>query len=154
MSTPEAASPSGEKTGVWSEEEKIELFYRIFLHFKDGKAINWKQINMPGRNSKSMTNVWTKINKPITELEKRLAACPDAGTQSVTPKKASPAKRKAKDMDGDAAEEDDTASTPSKKPGKRKPRTPKKVKAEVSDKGSISVKNEPDGDGYPSDCKF
>lgn len=30
------------------------------------------------------------------------------------------AKRKAKDMDGDTAEEDDTVSTPSKKPGKRK----------------------------------
>ncbi|PON29509.1 hypothetical protein TGAM01_v201758 [Trichoderma gamsii] len=50
-----------EKSGViWTEAAKLR---------EDGRTIKWDKINFPGRNVKSMQNIWTRINKQIADLD-------------------------------------------------------------------------------------
>ena len=70
-----------------TDQAQTELFNRVFLYFKDGKSINWKKIDMPGRNLKSVTNMWTRLNKPILELEARIGTPGSPSTPDQTPTK-------------------------------------------------------------------
>lgn len=49
---------------------QYQFLLRVVAQLKeDGKSINWSRINMPGRTTKSLQNMWTKINKSVSELE-------------------------------------------------------------------------------------
>ncbi|KAM3556953.1 hypothetical protein MY1884_004796 [Beauveria asiatica] len=89
-----------------------ELLLRIIHQLKQGKSINWSGIKMKDRNTKSLTNQWTKIGKDMAALEDLEG---DAVSAAPTPKKGGAAKRKmtAKNEDGDEALE-----TPVKKRGR------------------------------------
>ncbi|PNP45878.1 hypothetical protein TGAMA5MH_02618 [Trichoderma gamsii] len=60
-----------EKSGViWTEAAKYQLLLRIIAQLReDGRTIKWDKINFPGRNVKSMQNIWTRINKQIADLD-------------------------------------------------------------------------------------
>ncbi|KAJ3497568.1 hypothetical protein NLG97_g1808 [Lecanicillium saksenae] len=119
------------KASVWTEEAKYELLLRIIHQLKQGKSINWGAIRMKDRNTKSLTNVWTKMNKDMAELEDLDDTSSSAAN---TPKKGSAAKRKA----AVKKEEDDEApETPVKKRGRR---------AAVKKEKSTPVKKEEDED--------
>ncbi|KAL7926671.1 hypothetical protein ACQKWADRAFT_309484 [Trichoderma austrokoningii] len=45
--------------GAWTDAEKLK---------EGGRPIKWEKINLPGRNVKSLQNMWTKINKQIRDL--------------------------------------------------------------------------------------
>ncbi|KAJ2972471.1 hypothetical protein NQ176_g7138 [Zarea fungicola] len=93
------------KASIWTEEAKYELLLRIIHHLKQNKTINWSRIKMKDRTTKSMTNVWTKINKDIAELDDL-----DDGTGSAitTPKKGNATKRKPTAQGDDGHEEPET----------------------------------------------
>ncbi len=79
------------KASVWTEEAKVcpsglrnscsdsslrnpsvlqyELLLRIVHHLKKDRSINWASIKMENRNTKSLTNQWTRIGKDIAALE-------------------------------------------------------------------------------------
>lgn len=81
------------KAGAWTEEAKVSIWLhsvfnrclsprlrllqqcQFLLHIiaqlkgDNNKAICWGKINMPGRTTKSLQNMWTKINKTIAEME-------------------------------------------------------------------------------------
>ncbi|OAQ97960.1 hypothetical protein LLEC1_00523 [Akanthomyces lecanii] len=92
------------KASVWTEEAKYELLLRIIHQLKKERSINWAAIKMKNRNTKSLTNQWTRIGKDIAALEDLDV---DADGANPTPKKGSAAKRKAapKNEDGDQAPE-------------------------------------------------
>ncbi|KAM0670195.1 hypothetical protein ACQRIU_000590 [Beauveria bassiana] len=79
-----------------------EFLLRIIFQLKQGKTINWSGIKMKDRNTKSLTNQWTKIGKDMAALEDLEG---DAGSAAPTPKKGGAAKRKmaVKNEDGDEA---------------------------------------------------
>ncbi|KAM3534518.1 hypothetical protein MY4038_002206 [Beauveria bassiana] len=90
------------KASVWTEEAKYEFLLRIIFQLKQGKTINWSGIKMKDRNTKSLTNQWTKIGKDMAALEDLEG---DTGSAAPTPKKGGAAKRKmaVKNEDGDEA---------------------------------------------------
>jgi hypothetical protein len=50
---------------------QYELAIRILAHYRErssGRGVQWNMINMPGRNLKSMQNMFTKINEDIKSL--------------------------------------------------------------------------------------
>lgn len=51
--------------------EQCQFLLHIISQLKgdNNKAISWNKINMPGRTTKSLQNMWTKINKTISEME-------------------------------------------------------------------------------------
>ncbi|KAM3462483.1 hypothetical protein MY5147_001744 [Beauveria neobassiana] len=79
-----------------------EFLLRIIFQLKQGKTINWSGIKMKDRNTKSLTNQWTKIGKDMAALEDLEG---DAGSSAPTPTKGGAAKRKmaVKNEDGDEA---------------------------------------------------
>ncbi|OAA81527.1 hypothetical protein LEL_01072 [Akanthomyces lecanii RCEF 1005] len=100
------------KASVWTEEAKYELLLRIIHHLKKNRSINWASINMENRNTKSLTNQWTRIGKDIAALE-GLDVETDGATS--TPKRGSATKRK----DAPKKEDDDeTPETPVRKRGR------------------------------------
>lgn len=91
------------KASVWTEEAKVsqsllsqprpplsrslyqyELLLRIIHQLKQGKSINWSGIKMKDRNTKSLTNQWTRIGKDMAALEDLEG---DTGSAAPTPKK-------------------------------------------------------------------
>lgn len=49
---------------------QYQLLLRIIAQLReDGRTIKWDKINFPGRNVKSMKNIWTRINKQIADLD-------------------------------------------------------------------------------------
>lgn len=49
---------------------QYQLLLRIIAQLReDGRTIKWDKINFPGRNVKSMQNIWTRINKQIADLD-------------------------------------------------------------------------------------
>ena len=66
---------------------KFQFLLRIVAQLKeDGKSINWQRLNMPGRTTKSLQNMWTKINKAVADLEET------SGSGTTSPAK-TPTKR-------------------------------------------------------------
>lgn len=52
--------------------KQYQFLLRIVAQFKeDGKQINWSRVVMPGRTTKSLQNMWTKINKAVSDLEEK-----------------------------------------------------------------------------------
>lgn len=52
--------------------KQYQFLLRIVAQFKeDGKQINWSRVGMPGRTTKSLQNMWTKINKQVNDLEEK-----------------------------------------------------------------------------------
>lgn len=51
--------------------KQCQFLLHIIAQLKgdNNKAISWNKINMPGRTTKSLQNMWTKINKTISEME-------------------------------------------------------------------------------------
>ncbi|KAF1737311.1 hypothetical protein CRV24_002926 [Beauveria bassiana] len=99
------------KASVWTEEAKasqpllsvpLDSAKHISSLLKQGKTINWSGIKMKDRNTKSLTNQWTKIGKDMAALEDLEG---DAGSAAPTPTKGGAAKRKmaVKNEDGDEA---------------------------------------------------
>ncbi|KAK5998516.1 hypothetical protein PT974_00895 [Cladobotryum mycophilum] len=116
------ATPEG-KVLAWTEEAKYQFLLRIIAQLKeDGRPIRWERINMPGRTTKSLQNMWTKIKKAVDEIEKETASGTPAKTSA---KKASSRGRPKKsilvqqDDDVDDDEEDNFAPIPLKLPKKR-----------------------------------
>lgn len=69
--------------------KQCQFLLHIIAQLKgDGKAISWSKINMPGRTTKSLQNMWTKINKTIAEME--AAASEGANTTSAKATRKSP----------------------------------------------------------------
>ncbi|KAH0497016.1 hypothetical protein TgHK011_004353 [Trichoderma gracile] len=61
-------------TLAWTEEAKFQFLLRIVAQLKGdgrGTSIKWEKINIPGRTVKSLQNMWTKINKQISDFEAR-----------------------------------------------------------------------------------
>ncbi|KAL7796599.1 hypothetical protein V8C37DRAFT_352390 [Trichoderma ceciliae] len=57
-------------SGQWTEEAKFQFLLRIVAQLKeDGRSIKWEKINIPGRTTKSLQNMWAKINKQIADFE-------------------------------------------------------------------------------------
>lgn len=76
------------KSSAWTEAAKFQLLLRIVAQLReDGKSINWTKVNMPGRTTKSLQNMWTKINKDILSLV-------EEGETPETPSKKPAATRK------------------------------------------------------------
>lgn len=62
---------------------QVQFLLRIIAQYRaDGKAISWSKIHMPGRTTKGLQNMWTKINKTIDELEQQAG-----GSTPATPVK-------------------------------------------------------------------
>ncbi|KAM0458194.1 hypothetical protein ACHAO4_002921 [Trichoderma viride] len=98
-----------EKSGViWTEAAKYQLLLRIIAQLReDGRTIKWDKINFPGRNVKSMKNIWTRINKQIADLDTQENN--GEPTPVKTPRKKGPAKKKtskAMDLDNSAVDDD------------------------------------------------
>ncbi|PTB70634.1 hypothetical protein BBK36DRAFT_1108929 [Trichoderma citrinoviride] len=86
--------PSGQDKGTmaWTEEAKFQFLLRIVAQLKGdgrGTSIKWEKINIPGRTVKSLQNMWTKINKQISDFEARENSA--EGSAAVSP--AQPRKR-------------------------------------------------------------
>ncbi|KAL6881079.1 hypothetical protein J3F83DRAFT_710907 [Trichoderma novae-zelandiae] len=72
---------AGQEKGAlaWTDDAKFQFLLRIVAQLKeDGRSIKWDLINIPGRTPKSLKNMWTKINKQISELEalEKSGECP------------------------------------------------------------------------------
>lgn len=119
------------KASVWTEEAKYEFLLRIIHQLKQGRSINWNGIRMKDRNTKSLTNQWTKVGKDISVLEDLEDV---AGSAAPTPKKGTPAKRKTAVKN----EDDEALQTPVKKRGR--------TAAVKKETGSVGVKKEEDAD--------
>lgn len=52
---------------------------------EDKRSVPWSKINMPGRTTKSLQNIWTKINKEIQDLQNETDGNPSP--EKPTPKK-------------------------------------------------------------------
>jgi hypothetical protein len=135
------------KTLAWTEEAKYQFLLRIVAQFKeDGKTINWQRVTMPGRTTKSLQNMWTKINKAVAELEENDANGTPAPTPTKSAKKtATPRKTggKKKTVTPEAADDDeetcmpaeDVKRTPKKRATSSTPRKSKKAKKDQEDIG-------------------
>ncbi|KAH7149950.1 hypothetical protein B0J13DRAFT_673714 [Dactylonectria estremocensis] len=142
----------------WTEEAKNQFLLRIIGQFKeDGKQINWSRVDMPGRTTKSLQNMWTKINKLVSELEEKNGAGEGTPTKKVaTPRK--PRAKKAKvpmdDEDCDADQMSAKKATPRKRAATGTPKRPAKVQKtehdEDDDEISTSIKVEVAGDELES----
>lgn len=64
---------------------QFQFLLRIVAQLKEesGRSISWTKLNMPGRTTKSLQNMWTKIQKDIAALETG-----GDGDAAGTPKKA------------------------------------------------------------------
>ncbi|CAM1511448.1 Fc.00g089610.m01.CDS01 [Cosmosporella sp. VM-42] len=131
------------KAMAWTEEAKFQFLLRIVAQYKDdGKAINWSRVQMAGRTTKSLQNMWTKINKQVADLEaEQNGSAPPTPAKKATPRKKAPKKEPVAedDEDGDAE-----AVTPKKTPRKRAaPGTAtkrgKKAKKESDEDASVPV---------------
>ncbi|KAK7402834.1 hypothetical protein QQX98_011426 [Neonectria punicea] len=108
----------------WTEEAKYQFLLRIVAQFKeDGKQINWSRVVMPGRTTKSLQNMWTKINKQVSDLEEKHNNGNYEFPATPTKKIATPRKPRAKKSDAVVNDEDDsdgnTASVKKATPRKR-----------------------------------
>ncbi|KFH47705.1 hypothetical protein ACRE_014130 [Hapsidospora chrysogenum ATCC 11550] len=131
------------KAAAWTDAAKFQFLLRIVAVMReDGRPIPWSKINMPGRTTKSLQNMWTKIQKETAALDD------GEGTLVATPRKSTPAKARAKRaaLQGSDAEDDadSTTATPRKRAasGKKTPKSAKKAKKEESDSEADGVKKE------------
>ncbi|KAH7328219.1 hypothetical protein B0I35DRAFT_12210 [Stachybotrys elegans] len=73
------------KSGAWTDTAKLQFLLRIIGQLApQGKGIDWKRIQMPGRTTKSLQMMWTKIRKEISEIEEQQA---ETTTPVATPRK-------------------------------------------------------------------
>lgn len=64
---------------------QFQFLLRIVAQLKeDGKSINWQRLNMPGRTTKSLQNMWTKINKAVADLEENGGSGTSSATKTPT----------------------------------------------------------------------
>lgn len=71
---------------------QFQFLLRIVAQLKGdgrGTSIKWEKINIPGRTVKSLKNMWTKINKQISDFEAR----ENSGESSAAAAPAQPRKR-------------------------------------------------------------
>jgi hypothetical protein len=70
---------------------QFQFLLRIVAQLKeDGRSIKWEKINLPGRTTKSLQNMWTKINKQIADFEAQENS--GEATPAKTPRKRGPRK--------------------------------------------------------------
>ncbi|TQV98725.1 hypothetical protein V2A60_007569 [Cordyceps javanica] len=122
------------KASVWTEEAKYELLLRIIHQLRQGRSINWSAIKMRDRNTKSLTNQWTKIGKDMAALED---LDDGAGAATLTPKKGTQASKRKVAIKN---EEEDEPQTPVKR--RARPATVKKEKSG----GGVMKKEEDEAD--------
>ncbi|KAH7160783.1 hypothetical protein EDB81DRAFT_943595 [Dactylonectria macrodidyma] len=133
--------------------KKNQFLLRIIGQFKeDGKQINWSRVDMPGRTTKSLQNMWTKINKMVSELETKGVGEANVGG-TPTRKLGTPRKSRAKKAQAPTDDESDDNQMSTKKATPRKraatgtPKRPAKAqKTEHDDDISLSIKVEVTGD--------
>ncbi|KAH6996260.1 hypothetical protein BKA56DRAFT_609520 [Ilyonectria sp. MPI-CAGE-AT-0026] len=139
----------------WTEEAKYQFLLRIVAQFKeDGKQINWSRVVMPGRTTKSLQNMWTKINKAVSDLEEKKGSGDSEAAATPTKRTATPRKPRAKkapvptdDEDSDGNSLSVKKATPRKRAATGTPRRPAKVKKDQDDEDiTASIKAEADGD--------
>ncbi|KAI5463354.1 hypothetical protein BGZ63DRAFT_452764 [Mariannaea sp. PMI_226] len=140
------------KLSAWTDDAKYQFLLRVVAQFKEeGKQINWQKFEMPGRTTKSLQNMWTKVNKQIAELEANPSGNGWCAGVNATAKKAAvstPRKRRGKKAPVNEEDSDGEAHTPIKTPGKHKSpgaipkRTPKVRKASKDDDVTTPVKGE------------
>ncbi|KAM0261660.1 hypothetical protein ACHAQJ_002111 [Trichoderma viride] len=97
-------------SGAWTEEAKFQFLLRIVAQLKeDGRTIKWEKINLPGRTTKSLKNMWTKINKQIADFEAQEKS--GEPTPVKTPGKRGPPKKKSlmkmTDLEDDALDDEE-----------------------------------------------
>ncbi|KAF7546510.1 hypothetical protein G7Z17_g8391 [Cylindrodendrum hubeiense] len=140
----------------WTEEAKYQFLLRIVAQFKeDGKQINWSRVVMPGRTTKSLQNMWTKINKAVSDLEDKNGTGESEVTTTPAKKVATPRKPRAKKApvpteDGDDSDANPMSAkkaTPRKRAATGTPKRQTKAKKDQDDDDiSASIKAEVDGD--------
>ncbi|POR37544.1 Uncharacterized protein TPAR_02259 [Tolypocladium paradoxum] len=82
----------------WTDEAKFQFLLRIIAQLRDdGKTMNWARINMAGRTTKSLQNMWTKINKEISEIE--AAENGENGGTPTKPRPSTPRKGRTKKVE-------------------------------------------------------
>ncbi|KAF4823709.1 hypothetical protein CGCSCA5_v001381 [Colletotrichum siamense] len=145
--TADGGEGSGARAGAWTEAERSQLLLRVLASvLPEGKGVDWKNVNMPGRTQKALQHQWTTVLAQIRDLNiggdgtVTTPAKPRAARKK-TPKKAAGA---ADGEGGDEANEGDEDGTPVKTPKKRgaasagegsakKRRAPKKSTPKVED---------------------
>ncbi|KEY65551.1 hypothetical protein S7711_08231 [Stachybotrys chartarum IBT 7711] len=122
------------KAGAWTEEAKYQFLLRVVAQLKeDGKSINWSRINMPGRTTKSLQNMWTKINKSVSELEEAQDGTSPAKPKKVSTPRSTPSKKRTRESLVEGSK-DDLDEKPFKKPLKNIEPSPRKsVKKEEAE---------------------
>ncbi|KAK1256085.1 hypothetical protein MKX07_008344 [Trichoderma sp. CBMAI-0711] len=102
---------AGQEKGAlaWTEEAKFQFLLRIVAQLKGdgrGTSIKWEKINIPGRTVKSLQNMWTKINKQISDFEARENSGEGAAAAvPVQPRKRGRPSKKGLDKDAGLADE-------------------------------------------------
>ncbi|KAL0944361.1 uncharacterized protein CTRU02_202248 [Colletotrichum truncatum] len=134
--------PSSLRAGAWTDTERNHLMMRILASLlPDGKGVEWKNINMPGRTVKAMQNQWTTILAQMRELNmggdesspSKPRAC--ESILSSSQKKNMPKKAVAAAESKNA--DDISDDTP------KKPNTPKKRGASTIAEGSVKKRRTP-----------
>ncbi|KOS17545.1 hypothetical protein ESCO_002999 [Escovopsis weberi] len=113
------------RSNAWNEQAKYQLLLRIIAQTKENRPIKWDLINMPGRTTKSLQNMWTRINKEVQELE---AQNEGEGSGVATPRKSSAKKSAGRGrpkksdpiVPEEADDEEDVAPIPFKLASKKK----------------------------------
>nr|XP_036588356.1 uncharacterized protein CTRU02_01408 [Colletotrichum truncatum]KAF6799729.1 hypothetical protein CTRU02_01408 [Colletotrichum truncatum] len=133
--------PSSLRAGAWTDTERNHLMMRILASLlPDGKGVEWKNINMPGRTVKAMQNQWTTILAQMRELNmggdesspSKPRACESIlSTQKKNMPKKAVAAAESKNAD------DISDDTP------KKPNTPKKRGASTIAEGSVKKRRTP-----------
>ncbi|KFA67750.1 hypothetical protein S40285_00946 [Stachybotrys chlorohalonatus IBT 40285] len=125
---------SDSKAGAWTEEAKYQFLLRVVAQLKeDGKSINWSRINMPGRTTKSLQNMWTKINKSVSELEEAQDGKSPAKPKKLSTPRSTLSKKRNRESFAERSG-DDLDEKPFKKPSKDIEPSPRKsVKKEKAE---------------------
>ncbi|KAG5933927.1 hypothetical protein E4U53_000818 [Claviceps sorghi] len=115
--SPASATDGARKPQAWTESAKL----------REGRAIDWSKINMPGRTPKSLQNTWFSLKKTWEESEKAEGVDVDNGgsgespAKSTTPRKKLPSKKKAMPFqDAQDDDDDDDKKSPKKATGLKK----------------------------------
>ncbi|KAJ4011658.1 hypothetical protein NW752_008666 [Fusarium irregulare] len=146
----ELSTPKG---NAWTDEAKCELLLRIIAQLKsDGKSINWNEIQMEGRTSKSLQNQWTAFNKRIDAIKQTNLDSPPPPKKTPGrkrgPPKAKAAPKTPKHVGSDEEDEDYNVTprkrrVPKIEPGSESPESAAKaIKMEFKD----TIKSENDGE--------
>ncbi|KAK2063494.1 hypothetical protein LY76DRAFT_632593 [Colletotrichum caudatum] len=131
-------APAGGRPGGWTDSERFQLVLRVLATvLTDGRGVEWKHVQMPGRTLKALQGQWTSIIAQMRDLNTE-----DGGDVPVpkakTPRKKPVAKKaaaKSNENVEDSGEDQDDGETKKKVSPKKRTAandadgTPKKRRA-------------------------